>query len=141
MVDDASEAGTPLDAPPEPTLEMLRHSAAHLMAAAVVELFPGAQYDVGPAIEDGFFYNFRLPDRAHFTDDDLPRIESQMRQLALRKVPFTPEVLSREEARALFERIDQPFKVDIIDRLPDVARFSVYRTGDFVDLCRAARAG
>ena len=136
MVDDASEAGTPLDAPPEPTLEMLRHSAAHLMAAAVVELFSGAQYDVGPAIEDGFFYNFRLPDRAHFTDDDLPRIESQMRHLALRKVPFTPEVLSREEARALFERIDQPFKVDIIDRLPDVARFSLYRTGDFVDLCR-----
>jgi len=136
IVDDATEAGLPLEAPPQPTLEILRHSAAHLMAAAVVELFPGAQYDVGPAIEDGFFYNFRLPGGGRFTDDDLPLIEARIAQLAADRLAFTPEVLSRDDAKALFERINQPFKVDIIDRLPDVARFSVYRTGDFIDLCR-----
>jgi threonyl-tRNA synthetase len=78
IVDDAAEAGAPLPAPAEPTLDILRHSAAHLMAAAVVELFPGAQYDVGPAIEDGFFYNFRLPDGRHFVDDDLARVEARV---------------------------------------------------------------
>ncbi len=60
-VDDSAEAGPPIEAPADLTLDILRHSAAHLMAAAVVELFPGAQYDVGPATDEGFFYNFRLP--------------------------------------------------------------------------------
>ena len=136
-IDDAAEAGPPLEAPAELTLDILRHSAAHLMAAAVVELFPGAQYDVGPAIEDGFFYNFRLRDGAHFSEDDLGVIEQRMRELASRRLPYEQSVLPRGEARALFERLSQPFKVDIIDRLEDsVDRVSVYRTGDFVDLCR-----
>src|ERR1700686_4616088 len=95
IVDDAAEAGAPLPAPAEPTLEILRHSAAHLMAAAVVDLFPGAQYDVGPAIEDGFFYNFRLPGEQHFVDDDLQRIEMRMHELAGLRIPFLREVLSR----------------------------------------------
>ena len=137
IVDDAAEAGAPLPAPAEPTLEILRHSAAHLMAAAVVELFPGAQYDVGPAIEDGFFYNFRLPDGRHFVDDDLQRIESRMGELAARKIPFVQEVVARGQAIELFAGMGQEFKVDIINRLPeDVTTVSVYRTGDFVDLCR-----
>src|SRR5579872_202617 len=137
IVDDAAEAGAPLPAPASPTLDILRHSASHLMAAAVVELFPGAQYDVGPAIEDGFFYNFRLPDGAHFTDDDLPRIETRMGELAARKITFEPSAMPREEAVALFTELHQPFKVDIINRLPaDVTDVSIYRTGTFVDLCR-----
>jgi threonyl-tRNA synthetase len=137
IVDDAAEAGAPLPAPAEPTLEILRHSAAHLMAAAVVELFPGAQYDVGPAIEDGFFYNFRLPDGRHFVDDDLQRIESRMGELAARKIPFVQEVVARGQAIEMFAAMGQEFKVDIISRLPeDVTTVSVYRTGDFVDLCR-----
>ncbi len=137
IVDDAAEAGAPLPAPAEPTLEILRHSAAHLMAAAVVELFPGAQYDVGPAIEDGFFYNFRLPGGQHFVDDDLARIETRMAELAARKVPFTQEAMPREQAVAMFADAHQDFKVDIINRLPtDVTDVSVYRTGTFVDLCR-----
>ena len=137
IIDDAAEAGLPLDRPAELTLDILRHSAAHLMAAAVVELFPGAQYDVGPAIEDGFFYNFRLRDGAHFSEDDLAGIERRMRELAARRIAFEPSVLPRDEAKALFERIDQPFKVKIIDGLDgDVDSVSVYRTGDFVDLCR-----
>ena len=137
IVDDAAEAGAPLPAPAEPTLEILRHSAAHLMAAAVVELFPGAQYDVGPAIEDGFFYNFRLPDGQHFVDDDLPRIESRMRELAAQKIPFVQEVMPRAQAIEMFTAMHQDFKVDIINRLPDdVTTVSIYRTGEFVDLCR-----
>jgi threonyl-tRNA synthetase len=137
IVDDAAEAGAPLPAPAEPTLHILRHSAAHLMAAAVVELFPGAQYDVGPAIDDGFFYNFRLPDGQHFVDDDLPRIESRMLELAGKKIPFVEEVMPRAQAIELFNTLHQDFKVDIIDRLPeDVTSVSIYRTGDFVDLCR-----
>ncbi len=137
IVDDAAEGGAPLPAPARPTLEILRHSAAHLMAAAVVELFPGAQYDVGPAIEDGFFYNFRLPDGRHFVDDDLPRIEARMRELVAEKIPFDAEVLPRDAALELFNAMHQEFKVDIINRLPDDVRtVGIYRTGEFVDLCR-----
>jgi threonyl-tRNA synthetase len=136
-VDDAAEAGPPLEAPAELTLDILRHSAAHLMAAAVVELFPGAQYDVGPATDEGFFYNFRLPDGAHFAEEDLATIESRMRELAKKRIPFDREVLSRDAARRLFDGMDQPFKVDIIDRMAaDVNEVGVYRTGQFVDLCR-----
>jgi threonyl-tRNA synthetase len=137
IVDDAAEAGAPLPAPAEPTLEILRHSAAHLMAAAVVDLFPGAQYDVGPAIEDGFFYNFRLPGGQHFVDDDLQRIESRMNVLADRKIAFVQEEVPRAQAIEMFSAMHQDFKVDIVNRLPDdVATVSIYRTGDFVDLCR-----
>src|ERR1700733_3962525 len=137
IVDDAADAGAPLPTPSEPTLEILRHSAAHLMAAAVVDLFPGAQYDVGPAIEDGFFYNFRLPDGRHFVDDDLPRIETRIGELAARKIPFVQEAMPPQPAIDLFSAMHQDFKVDIIGRLPDdVATVSIYRTGDFVDLCR-----
>ena len=136
-VDDAVEAGLPLEAPETPTLEILRHSAAHLMAAAVVELFPGAQYDVGPSIQDGFFYNFQLPDGATFSETDLARIEARMQELVKKRIPFEREVLPREEAGALFAELGQDFKVDIIDRMPDsVDRVGIYRTGDFVDLCR-----
>jgi threonyl-tRNA synthetase len=137
IVDDAAEAGSPLPAPAEPTLEILRHSAAHLMAAAVVDLFPGAQYDVGPAIEDGFFYNFRLPGGQHFVDDDLQHIESRMGELAARKIAFVQQAVPRTQAIEMFTAMDQDFKVDIINRLPgDVTTVSIYRTGDFVDLCR-----
>jgi threonyl-tRNA synthetase len=136
-VEDAAEAGPPLDAPAELTLDILRHSAAHLMAAAVVDLFPGAKYDVGPATEEGFFYNFRLPDGAHFSEDDLPRIESRMKELGRQKIPFEREVMSRDAARALFAERDQVFKVALIDRMAaDVDTVGIYRTGDFVDLCR-----
>jgi threonyl-tRNA synthetase len=137
IVDDAAEAGAPLPAPAKPTLEIVRHSAAHLMAAAVVDLFPGAQYDVGPAIEDGFFYNFRLPDGRHFVDDDLQRIESRMGELAAKKIAFVQEVVPRHRAIEMFTAMHQDFKIDIINRLPeDVATVSIYRTGEFVDLCR-----
>ncbi len=137
IVDDSAEAGPPLEVPAELTLGILRHSAAHLMAAAVVELYVGAEYDVGPATEEGFFYNFRLPDSAHFVEEDLSRIEAKMKELSKRRIPFEREVMSRPDARQLFSEMHQSFKVDIIDRMGDeVEEVGVYRTGDFVDLCR-----
>src|SRR5205807_6973388 len=136
-IDDAAEAGLPLPAPADISLDVLRHSAAHLMAATVVELFPGAQYDVGPPITDGFFYNFRLADGATFSEDDLGRIQAGMADLARQRIPFEAEVMARDDARALFERLGQTFKVDIIDRMADqVDSVGIYRTGSFVDLCR-----
>ena len=136
-VDESAEAGPPLEAPAELTLEILRHSAAHLMAAAVCEIFPGAEYDVGPAIEDGFFYNFRLPEDRHLSEADLATIETRMHQLAEQRIPYRREVLPRDQARATFERMGQSFKVAIIDRLDDdVESVAVYRTGEFLDLCR-----
>jgi threonyl-tRNA synthetase len=137
IVDDSAEAGPPLEVPAELTLGILRHSAAHLMAAAVVELYPGAEYDVGPATEEGFFYNFRLTDSAHFVEEDLSRIEAKMKELSKRRIPFDREVMSRANARQLFSEMHQSFKVDIIDRMGgEVDEVGVYRTGDFVDLCR-----
>ena len=136
-VDDAAEAGPPLEEPTELTLDILRHSAAHLMAAAVCELFPGTEYDVGPSIDDGFFYNFRLPGDRHLTEGDLGDIEQRMGELCSRRIPFRREVMERSAARAMFEGMGQRFKVEIIDRLDhDVETVGVYRTGEFVDLCR-----
>ena len=137
VLDDAAEAGPSIEVPAELTLDILRHSAAHLMASAVVDLFPGAQYDVGPATEEGFFYNFRLPGGTRFSEDDLARIEARMKALVKQRLPFEHQAMTRDEARRLFEEADQPFKVDIIDRMTgDVDTVGVYRTGEFVDLCR-----
>ena len=128
--------------------EVLRHSTAHVMAQAVTDLFPGAKYAIGPAIEDGFYYDFELPDGAHFTDDDLGRIEARMREIVKDDEPFVREELDREHAIATFA--DQPYKIEIIERVDpadaaeigDGTVISVYRnprapSGDeFVDLCR-----
>src|ERR1700680_5113767 len=125
-------------------LDVLRHSAAHLLAAAVCELWPGARYAIGPAIEDGFYYDFDLPGGAHFSEGDLERIEARMREIVAEDQPFVPEEHSVDAGRRLFA--DQPYKVEIIDRVDaadDTAEgvgegvVSAYRnTGHFVDLCR-----
>src|SRR4249920_239006 len=80
--------------------EVLRHSTAHVMAQAVTDLFPGARYAIGPAIADGFYYDFELPDGAHFSDDDLERIEVRMREIVAADEPFVREELDRERAIA-----------------------------------------
>src|SRR5690349_11928771 len=92
--------------------EMLRHSTAHLMAQAVFDLFPGAKYAIGPAIADGFYYDFELPNGQHFTDDDLERIETRMRELVKEDQAFVRAEYGAEDGLALFA--DQPFKVEII---------------------------
>ena len=112
------------------------------MAQAVTDLFPGAKYAIGPAIEDGFYYDFALPGGAHFSDDDLGRIEARMREIVAEDQPFVREELSREEGLARFA--DQPFKVEIIEGVDPAegaegSAVSVYRTcqlGGWADLCR-----
>src|SRR5437773_649244 len=95
--------------------EVLRHSTAHVMAQAVTDLFPGAKYAIGPAIEDGFYYDFELPDGAHFTDDDLTRVEARMREIVKQDQPFVREEVDRETGLATFG--DQPYKRDIIEKV------------------------
>ncbi len=118
---------------------VLRHSTAHVMAQAVTDLFPGAKYAIGPAIEDGFYYDFALPGGAHFTDDDLTRIEARMRDIVAEDQPFVREELSRDEGLARFA--DQPFKVEIIEGVDPAegaegSAVSVYKNNGWADLCR-----
>ena len=120
--------------------DVLRHSTAHVMAQAVTRLWPGAKYAIGPTIENGFYYDFSLPGGEHFSDDDLERIDAEMRRIIAEDQPFTREEHSAAEGRALFA--DQPFKVEIIDGVADAggagaSTVSAYRNSEaFVDLCR-----
>src|ERR1700675_1014277 len=120
------------DCAPEP-LPTLRHSTAHLMAQAVTQLFPEVKVAIGPAIEDGFYYDFAKP--APFTPEDLERIEARMRELAKQDLPFTREEIERDKAIRFFEERGEPFKVEILRGI-DAPTVSFYRQGDFVDLCR-----
>jgi threonyl-tRNA synthetase len=113
-------------------LELLRHSSAHIMATAVRELFPNAGIGFGPAIEDGFYYDFQV-DRP-FTPEDLARIEAKMVEVAGRDYPFTREVVDRNEANRRFS--DDPLKLERISELGDQETITVYTDGPFVDLCR-----
>src|SRR5471030_1953366 len=99
--------------------EVLRHSSAHVLAQAVTRLWPGAKYAIGPAIVDGFYYDFELPDGEHFSDDDLVRIDAEMRAIIAEDQPFIRHDYSIDEGLALFK--DQPFKVEIINAVADGA--------------------
>ncbi len=112
-------------------MEIIRHSAAHIMAEAVQSIFRDAKFAIGPAIENGFYYDFDLP--RPLTPDDLPLIEVKMSEIIAANMPFTREEVTKEEARKLFAA--QPYKLELIDELPD-EKVSVYRQGSFVDLCR-----
>jgi threonyl-tRNA synthetase len=123
--------------------EVLRHSTAHVLAQAVTDLWPGAKYAIGPAIENGFYYDFDLPGGAHFSEDDLRRIETRMRDIVAEDQPFLREELSIDEGLELFA--DQPYKREIIERVDAAdeaegaseAGVSAYRNSErFVDLCR-----
>src|SRR5215831_16851360 len=114
-------------------LGILRHSTAHLMAQAVQTLYPGTQVTIGPTIEDGFFYDFAPP--RPFTVDDLPKIEQKMRELAKADLKVERIEVPREEAISTFERMGEKYKVEIILGIPD-DRVSIYRQGDWMDLCR-----
>ena len=126
---------------------VLRHSTAHVMAQAVTLLFPGAKFSIGPAIENGFYYDFELPGGATFSDDDLARIEAKMREIIKSNQPFVRSEMSAEEAKELFS--DQPYKIEIIERVESAdadaedagevgasGSISAYRNTDgFVDMC------
>jgi len=127
---------------------VLRHSTAHVLAQAVLQMFPGAHFTIGPAIEDGFYYDFALPNNATFSDDDLASIEIRMREIMKSNQPFTRSEVSAEEALAVFSL--QPYKCEIIERVTsgaadgsdaaevgDGGAVCLYRNSDeFVDLCR-----
>ena len=113
-------------------LGTLRHSTAHVMAEAVVKLFPGTKVAIGPAIDYGFYYDFELP--RPINNDDLPAIEKEMRKILTTRSNFEKEVISREKALEMFK--DQPFKVELIEGLPQDEEISIYKSGEFTDLCR-----
>ncbi len=113
-------------------LEIIRHSAAHVMAEAVLQMFPEAKIAIGPAIEDGFYYDFDLP--RPLTLDDLGEIEERMRAIIGGHHPFICEEVTREEALERFR--DQPYKLELIRELPEGERISIYRQNAFTDLCR-----
>ncbi len=115
-------------------LEIIRHSTAHLLAMAVQQLFPGAQVTIGPVIEDGFFYDFAY--ERPFTPDDLAAIEQRMTELAAADLPVNRIVMSREQAIEAFGALGEAYKVQIIEELPRSEEISVYRQGDWMDLCR-----
>lgn len=115
----------------EERLERMRHSAAHIMAEAVQSLFPEAKFGIGPAIENGFYYDFELP--RPLTQEDLPIIESKMKEIIDADLPFIREEVSKEKARLLFAT--QPYKLELINELPD-AIVAIYKQGSFTDLCR-----
>jgi threonyl-tRNA synthetase len=112
-------------------MEIMRHSAAHVMAEAVQSIFPDAKFGIGPAIENGFYYDFGLPRR--LTPDDLPLIEAKMNEILAANVPFIIQEVTKKEARRLFA--SQPYKLELIDEIPD-DKVSMYQQGSFVDLCR-----
>jgi threonyl-tRNA synthetase len=118
----------------EAGLDTIRHSTAHLMAMAVQALFPGTQVTIGPVIENGFFYDFDT-DRP-FTDEDLRRIEEKMTEIVKRDLPVRREELGRDEAIATFEKLGEKYKVEIIKSIPGDEPLSIYRQGEWFDLCR-----
>ncbi|XZG69787.1 threonine--tRNA ligase [Chitinibacteraceae bacterium HSL-7] len=115
-------------------LDIIRHSTAHLLAYAVKELFPSAQVTIGPTIEDGFYYDFAF--ERPFTPEDLEAIEKKMAELAKKDIPVERYELSRDEAVAYFKGIGEDYKAEIIESIPADQVLSLYREGDFTDLCR-----
>src|SRR5210317_2081410 len=119
----------------EEALELLRHDAAHVMAQAVQELYPGTQVTIGPAIEDGYYYDFAREEP--FTPEDLEAIEARMHEIVKRDLPIVREVLDREQAKKVFAELGEHYKVQIIDEnIPEGQEISIYRQGDWFDVCR-----
>ena len=117
----------------DPGIEILRHSTSHVMAQAVQSLFPDAKVTIGPSIKDGFYYDFDI-DRG-FSPEDFPAIEKKMREIIDRDLPIIRRVVSRAEAIRTFRERKEPYKVELIEDLPD-PQVTLYQQGGFIDLCR-----
>lgn len=118
----------------EEGLEVYRHSTAHLMAQAIKRLYPDVKLGIGPVIEDGFYYDVDLPES--LTPEDLPEIEREMQNIVKEDLPIERQVVPREEAIQLYEGVGDPYKLELIRDLPDDAVITIYRQGEFFDLCR-----
>ena len=112
----------------------MRHSTAHLLAAALTDMYPGVKFGVGPAIENGFYYDIELPEGVTVSPDDFAAIEARMAEIAKSGAAIVRREVSRDEAREIFA--DQPLKLELIDELPEDETISIYQLGDFTDLCR-----
>src|ERR687890_695007 len=126
------------DRSPE-SLELIRHDTAHVLAAAVLDLYPGTKISIGPPIEDGFYYDFDFPDGVTVSEHDLPALEEKMREHVKAREAFTREDVTVDQALERFRAEDQPYKVELIEDLvrdQDVASVSLYTNGPFTDLCR-----
>ena len=129
---------TPIHAKDADGLAVIRHSTAHVMADAVQRLFPGTKVTIGPAIEDGFFYDFDKPGSA-FTDDDLLKIEQAMHEVIKKNTPFRRAVVTRQEAKSMFSAMGETYKLEIIDAIPEGEEVSIYEHGappdKWLDVC------
>ena len=115
-------------------LETIRHSAAHVMAAAVQQLYPDAKFDIGPSTENGFYYDFDMEHR--LVTEDLKAIEKAMKKLIGRKLPFECFEMNRADAEKMLSEAGQTYKLERLADIPEDAKITFYKTGDFVDLCR-----
>ena len=123
-----------LTAKDDRALALLRHDCAHVMAEAVLEIYPETQVTIGPSIENGFYYDFFR--KTPFTDADLEAIESRMHEIVDRDEPITREVWTRDQAVTFYQENDEPFKVELVEAIPVDEIVTFYRQGDFIDLCR-----
>ena len=114
--------------------QILLHSAAHLMAQAVKELFPDAQMTIGPAIENRFYYDFDV--ETPFTEEDLENIENRMHEISEKDFQVERQVVTRKEAAKIFKKLNESYKLEILEDIPDNETVSTYSQGDFIDLCR-----
>ncbi len=133
VVDHDAEVAIVTDKDPE-GLEVIRHSTAHLLAQAVKALYPETQVTIGPVIEDGFYYDFARD--KPFTEEELAKIEKKMQELAKQDIPVERTVMPREEAIDFFRNMGEEYKAEIIEDIPKGEELSLYRQGDFIDLCR-----
>ncbi|SHE76838.1 threonyl-tRNA synthetase [Microbulbifer donghaiensis] len=133
VIDRDAELAIITDRQPE-GLEVIRHSTAHLLAQAVKQLYPGAQVTIGPVIEDGFYYDFAY--ERQFTPEDLEKIEQRMEELAKEDIPVNRRLLPRDDAVKYFREMGEEYKAEIIASIPTNEDISLYRQGDFEDLCR-----
>ena len=119
----------------EPTVDIatVRHSCAHVMAQAVQDLFPGTKLGIGPAIDNGFYYDFDA--KHHFVPEDLPRIEARMREIAAARQTFARAERTKDEARELLKKADEKLKIELLEDLKDEV-VSFYTDGPFIDMCR-----
>ncbi len=114
-------------------LEILRHSASHIMAQAVKELYPEAKLGIGPAIADGFYYDFAR--ETPFTPEELAKIEERMQSIIKADLPFLKSVVSQKDAVDIFTELEEPYKLELLREMED-KEATIYRQGNFTDLCR-----
>ena len=119
----------------EKQAEILRHTAAHILAQAVARLYPDASFAYGPATEKGFYYDIDLGTK-HLTEQELPAIEAEMHRIVAENLPIKPFVLPRDEALALMRERNEPYKAEHIADLPENEPIAFYRQGEYIDMCR-----